>query len=45
MVTNQRFRFGSIRREINVLVCNGMDEKKAVTVVLSKHKKLPNENN
>ena len=35
MVRNQTFKFGDIRRQINELVMKGVDERKALQIVMS----------
>ena len=35
MLRNQTFKFGNIRRQINELVMKGVDERKAVQMVMS----------
>ena len=39
MLRNQTFKFGDIRRQINELVIKGIDERKAVQVVMSSSNK------
>ena len=39
MLRNQTFRFGDIRRQINELVMKGIDERKAVQIVMSSYRK------
>lgn len=34
MLRNQTFKFGNIRRQINELVMKGVDERKAVQIVM-----------
>ena len=38
MLRNQTFRFGDIRRQINELVMKGIDERKAVQIVMNSYK-------
>ena len=39
MLRNQTFKFGNIRRQINELVMKGVDERKAVQMVMSSYNK------
>ena len=39
MLRNQTFKFGNIRRQINELVMKGVDERKAVQIVISSYNK------
>ena len=39
MLRNQTFKFGNIRRQINELVMKGVDERKAVQIVMSSCRK------
>ena len=39
MLRNQTFRFGDIRRQINELVMKGIDERKAVQMVIKSFNK------
>ena len=39
MLRNQTFRFGNIRRQINELVMKGVDEQKAVQIVMKSFNK------
>ena len=39
MLRNQTFRFGDIRRQINELVMKGVDERKAVQIVIKSFNK------
>lgn len=39
MLRNQTFKFGDIRRQINELVIKGVDERKAVQIVISSYNK------
>ena len=39
MLRNQTFKFGDIRRQVNELVIKGVDERKAVQVVMSSYNK------
>ena len=38
MLRNQTFKFGNIRRQINELVIKGVDERKAVQIVMNSYK-------
>ena len=39
MLRNQTFKFNDIRRQINELVMKGVDERKAVQIVMSSYRK------
>ena len=39
MLRNQTFKFGDIRRQINELVMKGVDERKAVQMVMNFYNK------
>ena len=39
MLRNQTFRFGDIRKQINELVIKGVDERKALQIVMSSCRK------
>ena len=39
MLRNQTFKFGNVRRQINELVMKGVDERKAVQIVMSSYNK------
>ena len=39
MLRNQTFKFSNIRRQINELVMKGIDERKAVQMVMSSYNK------
>ena len=39
MLRNQTFKFGDIRRQINELVIKGIDERKALQIVISSCRK------
>ena len=39
MLRNQTFKFSNIRRQINELVMKGVDERKAVQIVMSSYNK------
>lgn len=39
MLRNQTFKFGDIRRQINELVMKGIDERKAVQIVMKSFNK------
>lgn len=39
MLRNQTFKFGDIRRQINELVIKGIDERKALQMVMSSYRK------
>ena len=39
MLRNQTFRFGDIRRQINELVMKGVDERKALQIVMNSYNK------
>ena len=39
MLRNQTFKFGDIRRQINELVINGVDERKALQIVMKSFNK------
>ena len=39
MLRNQTFKFSSIRRQINELVIKGVDERKAVQIVMKSFNK------
>lgn len=39
MLRNQTFKFGDIRRQINELVMKGVDERKALRIVMSSCRK------
>ena len=39
MLRNQTFKFGDIRRQINELVIKGIDERKALQIVMSSYHK------
>ena len=39
MLRNQTFKFSDIRRQINELVMKGVDERKAVQIVMSSYNK------
>ena len=39
MLRNQTFKFGNVRKQINELVMKGVDERKAVQIVMSSYRK------
>ena len=39
MLRNQTFKFGNVRKQINELVIKGVDERKAVQIVMTSFNK------